>query len=112
MNSGCMIFERGTSATYTGILTKQDVLDASSQEAYSGADVERMVGGGFLDSLKSVAAMVAPKALPVAKALLSNVDNPYAKTAAATLGALGFGRSGAGVSGGRREGMKLLDRVA
>lgn len=102
MNSGVFVCERGTSASYLGILTKSDVLDASSQEAYTASDVERMVGGGFLDSLKSVAGMVAPKALPVAKALLGSMDNPYAKTGAEVLGALGFAKPRG----------KLMDRIA
>ena len=33
MNSGSFATERGTSSTYTALLTKQDVLDASMQEA-------------------------------------------------------------------------------
>lgn len=93
MNSGVLVAEKGTCSVYTGILTKQDVLDASSQEAYTHSDVERMVGGrSFLDNLKSVAGMIAPKALPVAKALLGSMDNPYAKGASGVLGALGYAK--------------------
>jgi hypothetical protein len=53
MNSGVFATERGTSSTYTALLTKQDVLDASMQEPVSKSEYTRMVGGGFLDSLKS-----------------------------------------------------------
>jgi hypothetical protein len=53
MNSGVFVNERGTSSTYTGILTKQDVLDASQQDHYTHHDVGRMVGGGFFDMVKS-----------------------------------------------------------
>jgi len=54
MNSGVFVCERGTSSTYTGILTKQDVLEASQQEHYTHDDVGRMVGGkGFFDMIKS-----------------------------------------------------------
>ena len=63
-----------------------------------------MVGGGFLDSLKSMAGKVLPKALPVAKAILGNVDNKYAKMGSDVLGAMGYGASGAGGSGGGRSG--------
>ena len=100
MNSGVWVNERGTTTVYTGILTKQDVLDVSSQESYSRSDVERMVGGGFLDTLKSVAGKVVPMLPSLAKAGLSMSGNPYAKTGANVLGALGYGRSGGGGSGG------------
>lgn len=53
MNSGVFATERGTSSTYTALLTKQDVLDASMKEPVSRSEYKRMVGGGFLDSLKS-----------------------------------------------------------
>jgi hypothetical protein len=92
MNSGIFVCERGTSSTYTGILTKSDVLEASSQEAYTKSDVERLVGGGFLDTLKSLAVKVAPKIPSLAKSVLSNVDNKYAKAGAEVLGALGYAK--------------------
>jgi len=53
MNSGVFVNERGTSSTYTGILTKQDVLEASQQDHYTHHDVARMVGGGLFDMVKS-----------------------------------------------------------
>lgn len=59
MNSGAFACERGTSSTMTALLTKQDVLEASQQQAISTSDAKRMVGGGFLDSLKSVFKWVA-----------------------------------------------------
>ena len=54
LNSGSFTTERGTSSTYTALLTKEDVLAASQQEPVSHSDAKRMVGGGFLDGLKSV----------------------------------------------------------
>ena len=60
LNSGLFVCEKGQSATYTGILTKDDVLTASAQSPYSSGDVERLVGGGLLDSVGSMASMVAP----------------------------------------------------
>ena len=53
-----------------------------------------MIGGGWFDKLKSVAGAVLPKALPVAKAILGQVDHPLAQQGASVLGSLGFGRSG------------------
>jgi hypothetical protein len=48
-NSGIMVTDRGQTSTYTGILTKQDVLDASQGEALSSSDVKRIVGSGHMD---------------------------------------------------------------
>jgi len=56
MNSGVFVCERGTSSTYTGILTKQDVLEASQQDHYTHNDVNRMVGSGFGKNFLSAAA--------------------------------------------------------
>jgi hypothetical protein len=49
MNSGIMVTDRGQTSNYTGILTKQDVLDASQTEPLSITDVSRMVGSGHMD---------------------------------------------------------------
>jgi hypothetical protein len=92
MNSGVFVNERGTSSTYTGILTKQDVLDASAQEPYGRAEVQRMVGGGFLDTLKSVAGKLLPKLPGLAKGILSQMEHPAAKKGAQVLGALGYAK--------------------
>ena len=103
VNSGLFVCERGTASSYQGILTRSDVLEVSTQEAYSSSEYRRMVGGGFLDSLKSVAGKILPK-LPalasIAKTGLSMFDNPLAQAASKGIGALGYGRSGGGTSGG------------
>jgi hypothetical protein len=118
MNSGVFVNERGTSATYTGILTKADVLEASDQEAYTHSDVRRLVGGGFLDMVKSAAQKIAPIAkavAPIAKGLLEQSGNRHAQTAASVMGALGMGASGGalgmGVSGGGVSGGRLGRRL-
>jgi hypothetical protein len=119
MNSGLFVNERGTSSTYTGILTKQDVLEASAQEPMYQSSVKRMVGGGFLDSLKSVAGKVLPHLLKHGKEALGKSDHPVAKLAHSALGAMGYGSSGGGSSGGGASGggasggarMKLADRL-
>jgi hypothetical protein len=102
MNSGVFVCERGTSSTYTGILTKQDVLDASAQEPFFKQDVKRLVGGGWLDSLKSVVGKVLPHIARFGKDQLAKMDNPFAKAGASVLGAMGYGASG---------GKKLNDRL-
>ncbi|MFM7990144.1 MAG: major capsid protein V20 domain-containing protein, partial [Candidatus Fonsibacter sp.] len=53
MNSGVFVNERGTSSTFIGLLTKQDVLDALQQQPYNNNKVRRLVGGGFLDNISS-----------------------------------------------------------
>jgi hypothetical protein len=114
MNSGLFVNERGTSSTYTGILTKADVLSASAQEPYFQSSVKRMVGGGFLDSIKSVAGRVLPHLLKHGKEELGKSDHPMAKMAHSALGAMGYGSSGGGPSGGGPSGgarMKLADRL-
>jgi hypothetical protein len=79
MNSGVFVCERGTSSTYTGILTKQDVLEASQQEHYTHDDVDRMVGGAskFFSSLKSGLKNVGKRA----KEHLAEHGADYAKSA-------------------------------
>jgi hypothetical protein len=118
MNSGLFVNERGTSSTYTGILTKQDVLEASAQEPMYQSSVKRMVGGGFLDSLKSVAGKVLPHLLKAGKEELGKSGHPVAKMAHSAMGAMGYGASGGGVSGGAMgcgssggARMKLADRL-
>lgn len=121
MNSGLFVNERGTSSTYTGILTKQDVLEASAQTPQFASSVKRMVGGGFLDSLKSVAGALGPHLLKYGKEALSKHEHPVARGVASALGALGYGSSGGaasaaggGSSGGGSSGgarMRLADRL-
>jgi hypothetical protein len=53
INSGVWVNERSTSSQYTAILTKSDVLTAASQRSYYGSDVQRIVGAGMTDNLKS-----------------------------------------------------------
>ena len=118
MNSGLFVNERGTSSTYTGILTKQDVLEASAQQPMYQSSVKRLVGGGFLDSLKSVAGAILPHALKFGKEQLGKMDSPIAKGLSGVLGSLGYGQSGGGASGGGASGggasggrMRLADRL-
>jgi hypothetical protein len=95
MNSGIFVTERGSSATYTAMLTKSDVLDASqSANTISYSDARRMVGGSVMSFLRKN----LPKGASVAKTILGSVNNPKAQTASKVIGALGYG-----VSGGRMD---------
>jgi hypothetical protein len=53
MNSGVFVCDRGTSSVYEGLLSKQDVLDASQQAPYTRNDIQRLIGGSIHDRLKS-----------------------------------------------------------
>jgi len=81
MNSGVFVCERGTSSTYTGILTKQDVLEASQQEHYTHDDVGRMVGGAnkFFDMVKSGVSSLGKQALKHGKEQLMKHGKNLAK---------------------------------
>lgn len=105
VSSGILVNNNGTTASFVGILSPQMVIDTvSQQKSYSTVDKSRMVGGGIfgdiLSGISSVAKNVLPIAAPIAKNLLANSSNPYAKTASSLLGSLGFGNSGSGYSGG------------
>ena len=91
MNSGVFVNERGTSSTFLGLLTKQDVLDALQQQPYSTSEVRRMVGGGFLDNIRSGLGWIQSK-LPAVRGVLENVPHQYATTGANVLKALGYGK--------------------
>jgi hypothetical protein len=91
MNSGIYAIERGVANLYTGLLTKADVLDASEkQEPYTRGTVKRMIGGGFLDTLKSSLLWISSK-MPMVKQALSHIPHPLAQTGAKVLDAVGYG---------------------
>ena len=108
MNSGSFATERGTSSTYTALLTKQDVLDASMQEAVPRGEYARLVGGGFLDSLKSAwkyltsngrLGKIANTALNVHD-IYKGAPTGHSTKARHVVQALGGARSGGAMSGG------------
>ena len=85
--------ERGTSSTFLSLLTKQDVLDAFQQQPYSNFEVRRMVGGGFLNNIRSATGWFHNK-LPAVRGVLEQVPRQYAQTGANVLRALGSGNGG------------------
>lgn len=93
MNSGVMALERGSASVYTGLLTKKDVLEVVTQTPYFRADAERLVGGGFMDSLKSVVGKVLPYVMPIARKYLRESGDTGSKVDKA-LSSLGMGKSG------------------
>ena len=101
MNTGVFVNEKGTSSTFTGLLTKEDVIAASQQQPYTHSEIKRFVGGSFLNGLKSAMGWVSSK-LPFVKGVLNNIPNQYAQTGAKVLDAMGYGKGGPG---------KLADRL-
>ena len=78
------------------LLTKSDVLEASEgQEPYSKATVRRMVGGGFLDTLKSSLGWITSK-LPMVKQVRQHIPHEYAQKGAKVLEAVGYGKHSKG----------------
>jgi hypothetical protein len=108
MNSGVFVNERGTSSTFLSLLTKQDVLDSLSQTAYTNFEIHRRVGGAsFMDRVRSGMHWIHSK-MPAVKQVLGHIPHPMAQTAHNVMGAMGYGMSGGGMSGGRRS---IEDRV-
>ena len=91
MNSGVFVNERGTSSTFIGLRTKQDVLDARRQQPYNNNEVRRMIGGGFLDNIRSGLGWIQSK-LPMVRGVLERMPHQYAQTSANVLKALGYGK--------------------
>ncbi|MFM7986017.1 MAG: hypothetical protein ACKPKO_42555, partial [Candidatus Fonsibacter sp.] len=91
MNSGVFVNERGTSSTCIGLLTKQDVLDTLQQQPYNNNKVRRLVGGGFLDNIRSGLGWITSK-LPKVRGVSENVPHQYAQTGANVQKALGYGK--------------------
>ena len=90
---GVFVNEKGTSSTFISLLTKEDVIQASQQEPYTNFEMRRLIGGNFLNSLKSAAGWITSK-LPMVKNVLNNIPHAYAQTGAKVLKALGYGKGG------------------
>ncbi len=91
MNSGVFVNERGTSSTFLGLLAKQDVLDALKQQPYNNNEVRIMVGGGFLENIRSGLGWITSK-LPMVRGVLEHVPHQYTQTGANVLKTLGYGK--------------------
>ena len=97
-NSGIFTTQQGVSSIYTGILTKESVLDAKSKQqssAVKSAEVKRMVGGSFwnLGNLGKIAKK-AESAYKIGKEAKEVFDSAR--------GLIGRGTSGGASSGGAK----------
>lgn len=95
MNSGVFAIERGTSQTYTAILSRADVLAVSSRPQYSKSGLARIVGGAVEDKVKMLAR-------PLMDAVGMGTSGG---------GTSGGGLSGGGVSGGGMSGGKMAKHL-
>jgi hypothetical protein len=89
VESGVLVSERGQSQIFTGLLSREDVLKASEKEPQSYNSVQRLVGGGFLDSLKTIFSKLAP----IAKATLGAIPHPASQMLSHGLSMAGYGKS-------------------
>jgi hypothetical protein len=110
LSSGVFTAQNGVSATYTGVLSKQMVLDASLQEPIGHEELQRYVGGGFLDGLKSAVGKVLPIFGKIARPLLEQVPHPAAQAASAALKAIGMGQTGGALSAGAATGGRRVNK--
>ena len=53
MDSGSFVCSSGTSNVYTGLLSREDVLNTSLQQPYTRHDIARLVGGSLNDKISS-----------------------------------------------------------
>jgi hypothetical protein len=93
--SGCVVMDAGSSSTFTGLLDRKSVLDCKQQEnPIYETDVNRIIGCGLSDTIKSAFGSVVQYGLPLAVKVLEKK--------------LGLGESGGnmdmgmGASGGAR----------
>ena len=101
MQSGVFVTNNAVSSKYLGILSKEQVLQASLQEPVGKADLARLVGGGLFSRLwegaKNVAGVVK-KGLDIAgkpaRMVLEQIPLAPAQLAAKGLKAVGYGHSG------------------
>lgn len=106
MNSGCMATQNGSSNLYTGVLTKQMVLDASLTEGVSRQELNRFVGGGLLDTVKSIGKFI----LPIARTVLPLIPHPGAQAMDMGLKSVGLGKTGGAMSGGMQTGGRRMNK--
>jgi len=100
MNTGVFVLERGTSQTYTAILSRSDVLSASSMPGYKSSDVKRLVGGNLEDSFKSLVGLPDKMGMGTSGGGTSGGGTSGGGYSGG--GTSGGGTSGGGLSGGGR----------
>jgi hypothetical protein len=100
MTSGVFSSEKGQSQVFTSLLNKDAVMSVLDEKPQTTANLKRLVGGSWLNSLMRVGKAIAPALAPLAKEGLAKMGGPVGNMGAKALGAMGYGRSGGGPSAG------------
>jgi hypothetical protein len=118
-NSGIFVTEKGQSATYTGVLTKDDVLSVSGSDSVNERALSRMVGGSFLGKISGMTKKFLPMLNNIAQQVLGDTGKMGSlkrglQTAENVRGAVqGEGRAGSRLRGSGKGSAKfdLEDRL-
>jgi hypothetical protein len=97
INSGVLVNEMGSTSIYTGLLTKQQVLDAANKPTVNKSAYNRLYGSGWWSSVKSAFRKAKKYIKPVATAVkhvAGVIPHPGAQALSKGLSALGAGYSG------------------
>ena len=94
MDSGAFVCSAGTANVYTGLLSKENVLQASTQPPYTGTDVDRLVGGSISDKINSSIGAILHRKGHHRPMLMGGIGTGVSG------GSLGMGTSGGGIGTG------------
>jgi hypothetical protein len=75
--SGMIVTSLGSTSSYTGLITKQECLDAAEKPVVNQGAYQRVWGGGWWSSLKSGMSKAAKYAVPAAKAAMAAHGSGY-----------------------------------
>jgi len=104
-NSGFFESIRGSSRIIKGVLSEQDIISAPMASMMTRTELDRYVGGGFMDKLMTGIRKAAPSLLSAAK------EGYKGFTGGATGGGPSAGGATGGASGGRRGAKGLSARL-
>lgn len=113
VNSGFFETQSGSSRIVKGVLTEQEVISAPPAPLGSRADLERLVGGGFLSKLgsalnKAKGLLMNPAVRGMAKDLAKASGVPALQKGAEMAEKLGMGVTGGARTGGRKAKLHAL----
>ena len=95
VNPGVLITQQGSSSTYIGLFSKEDVLTTMEQESMTVSKAKHLAGGSLLSSLKHGLKWAASHISPIENFLQQHVDHPIANKAVEIASSLGYGMTGA-----------------
>jgi hypothetical protein len=95
VNSGLIVSSLGSTSVYSGLLTKSDVLDATTKPTVNQGEYKRMYGAGWWSGIKSAVST----AIAAAPTLMKAAPHVMGAYKAITGNGMAAGRSGSGYSG-------------